>query len=180
MIKRISMGVVIAVVAGYAASPYYAVYALHRALREADAAQLAERIDFPALRASVKEELDARLLRETANPQGFPDRVFGKIAAALGPKIVDYVVESYVTPAGIAELAVKARKEPEDRKDEGTSFRNPVRSIEKRKIRHAFFRSPTTFLVTYENIGLTFRFEHWGWKVTQATFSKAGPDGERE
>lgn len=84
-------------------------------------------------------------------------------------------IDFSVTAAAIAELAVKAGKEPEEEKDDdGPPFRSPVRSIEKRKVPYVFSRSPTTFPKTHENLGLTLRFEDWGWKLTRAPFREYG------
>ena len=57
---------------GYVAvGPYLTVRAIRIAVKEQDAAALSRQVDFPALRASLKAQLDDRLLRK-AGPDCSP------------------------------------------------------------------------------------------------------------
>ena len=66
-------------------------------------ASLEERVDFPALRESLRAEISAQLL--PGNGDGLPDNPFGALAVGLASKVLEEVVEATVTPAGLARIA---------------------------------------------------------------------------
>ena len=85
----------------YGASPYYAFWRFMVALRTHDAAGLSERVDFIALRKSMKEQLNAKI--GSLRPQN-PKRqkTFDTLADAFGAQLVDSLVDAYLTPEGLA------------------------------------------------------------------------------
>ncbi|WP_066805589.1 DUF2939 domain-containing protein [Sphingomonas asaccharolytica] len=93
----------------YGASPYVAVRGFVAAAKQGDAEKLRGSVDFPAVRADLKPQLAAavttRMERDPAM-QGNPLAGLGKI---LMPSILDRMIDSVVTPEGIAAL-VRAGK----------------------------------------------------------------------
>jgi hypothetical protein len=85
-----------------AAGPYQTVRAIRRAVIAQDAAALAKEIDFPALRSSLKAQLDDRMVRGAgADMQASPLGAFGlTIAGAVASTTVD----TMVTPTGLGAL----------------------------------------------------------------------------
>lgn len=85
-----------------AAGPYLTVRAIRRAVVAQDATALAKQIDFPALRSSLKAQLDDRMVRSAgADMQASPLGAFGlTIAGAVAGTTVD----AMVTPMGIGAL----------------------------------------------------------------------------
>jgi hypothetical protein len=85
-----------------AAGPYLTVRAIRRAVIAQDAAALAKQIDFPALRSSLKAQLDDRMVRSAgADMQASPLGAFGlTIAGAVAGTTVD----AMVTPTGLGAL----------------------------------------------------------------------------
>src|SRR5215470_18541218 len=79
----------------YAASPYFSFWRFTAALRSGDSAALSSRMDFPAIRASLKKQLVARFTQGTPTHKWWND---------LGPTLIDAIVDAYVTPEGIAAL----------------------------------------------------------------------------
>src|SRR2546427_9983319 len=77
----------------YGASPYFSFWRFTAALRSGDGAALSSRMDFPALRASLKKQLGARFTKGTTSHKRCTD---------LGPTLLDTIIDSYVTPEGIA------------------------------------------------------------------------------
>src|SRR5262245_41979276 len=139
----------------YGASPYFSFWRFTKALRSGDSAALSSRMDFPAIRASLKKQLVARFAQ---GPSG------NKRWSNLGPTLIDAIVDAYVTPEGIATLisnpeVLKSLRHPQQ-------FRFPTGKAEDwSKVKHAFFAGPRTFVVDREGIKLRFRFTGWGWKL---------------
>src|SRR5947207_15898144 len=79
----------------YGASPYFSFWRFTAALRSGNSAALSARMDFPAIRASLKKQLVARFAQRTTS-----DKWWGN----LGPTLIDAIVDAYVTPEGIAAL----------------------------------------------------------------------------
>lgn len=85
-----------------AVGPYLTVRAIRIAVKEQDAAALSRQVDFPALRASLKAQLDDRLLRK-AGPdlQSNPLAAFG---LSIANSLIGGGVDAMVTPAGLGAL----------------------------------------------------------------------------
>jgi hypothetical protein len=139
----------------YGASPYISFWRFTAALRSGDSAALNSRMDFPAIRASLKKQLVARFTHGTTGH---------KWLNHLGPTLIDVIVDAYVTPEGIAALisnpeALKSLKRPQQ-------FRFPTGKPEDwSRVKHAFFTGPRTFTVEREGITLRFHFTGSGWKL---------------
>ena len=114
MKKVLAAGAVflIAAVAYNTASPYLALSGLKDAINSGDTAELEDRVDFEALRESLKAELNATVMAEAAS--GLQDNPFGSLAIGLATKLVDGIVDSTVTPSGLARLATGATPAPPD------------------------------------------------------------------
>lgn len=114
----------LAVPAGwYAASPHYTLHAMQQAALAGDADALEARVDFPALRQSLKDELQAQLAREAvaAGP-------LARFGVELAQSFVGPMIDSSVTaetlrlvldgsagfqpPRGLATLALLAVPSP--------------------------------------------------------------------
>ncbi|HTN13555.1 MAG TPA: DUF2939 domain-containing protein [Sphingomonadaceae bacterium] len=107
MRKLIVIGaVIVALLAGgwAFASPWIAMDSLRDAAREADREALEQNIDFPALRASLKEQMRAALSRE-ASRRGENDPLKGS-GALLANGFIDGVVDGVITPDGVGALLV--------------------------------------------------------------------------
>lgn len=100
--KKIAAALLALLAAWYYATPYLALNAIGHAAEAKDAGALSERIDFPAVRDSLKAgyraEAAARL-----GADGTPDPL-GALGLALVGGIVDVAVDALVTPEGIALL----------------------------------------------------------------------------
>jgi hypothetical protein len=81
-------------------TPYFALEAIEQAARGGNTAALAERVDFPAVRASVKRQVVARIDQAAAaNPH--PLAAFGSsLAGALSEPAVD----ALITPDNVARM----------------------------------------------------------------------------
>ena len=78
--------------------------------RSRDATAISSRVDFPAVRASLKKQLVARFANKTSSHKRWSN---------LGPTLIDAIIDAYVTPEGIAALlsnpeALKNLKAPRE------------------------------------------------------------------
>ena len=89
-------------VAWVAAGPYMTIRAIRSAVHTQDAGELAEQIDFPTLRASLKAQLIDAMVRE-AGPD-VQSNVFGALALTMGTGVVNGVVDGMVNPAGLSAV----------------------------------------------------------------------------
>lgn len=148
------LGVVLLMV--YAASPYVSFWRFTEAVRSGDSAAISSRVDFLSVRASLKKQLVARFAAKTERH----NRSFN-----LGPTLIDVIVDTYVTPDGIAALlsnpqAVKSLQSPQQ-------FRfSAAKGEASSKIKYAFFTGPRTFIVDREEVTLRLHFTGSGWKLT--------------
>jgi len=115
MTRKILTGLLIAVVAGVVialfVSPFVAAQALIRAARTGDAAGLERQVDFPAFRASLKSELNARAALEIRD-RARGDAGLTALGMLIAPSLVDGAVDNFVTPQAIAAM-VRSGEKPE-------------------------------------------------------------------
>ena len=139
----------------YCASPYFSFWRFTTALRSGESAAISSRVDFPAVRASLKKQLVARFARATTGHKRWSN---------LGPTLIDAIVDAYATPEGIAALlsnpgALKDLQMPQQ-------FRfSSGKPEDWSKIKYAFFTGPRSFVVEREGIKLRFRFKGLGWQL---------------
>ncbi len=139
----------------YGASPYFSFWRFTAAIRSRDATAISARVDFPAVRASLKKQLEARFANRTTSHKRWN---------ILGPTLIDAIIDAYVTPEGIAALlsnpeALKNLKAPREfhfqlSKNEDLS-----------KVEYAFFTGPRSFVVDRDGIKLRFHFTGASWQL---------------
>jgi hypothetical protein len=139
----------------YGASPYFSFWRFSVAIRSGDSAAISSRVDFPAVRASLKKQLIARFVHATSGQKRW---------ANLGPTLIDAIIDAYATPDGIAALisnpaALKNLQNPRQ-------FRfSSGKPEDWSKVKYAFFTGPRSFVVYREGIKLRFRFMGLGWQL---------------
>ncbi|SAK71211.1 membrane protein [Caballeronia pedi] len=97
------------------ASPYIALDRVKRAADARDAQTVNQYVDFPALRASLKEQVAALLTRRVdIQKSGNPLAIIG---AMIGAALVGPLVDSYATPDGVAAIlnGIPPRGDPGER-----------------------------------------------------------------
>jgi hypothetical protein len=151
----------------YAASPYVAFWRFTVALRSGDAAALNARVDFPAVRQSLKAQLVAYFSPDKTGERHIKNKRLASLVTALRPTLVDALVDAYVTPDGLAALiadpnAVKRMHAPQSAQQS-----HAFKSVDWSKVRYAFFTSPRVFVVDREGIKLRFRFTGFGWRLNK-------------
>ena len=148
----------------YAASPYYSVWRFGEALRAHDMNALAARVDFDAVRVSLKQQIRDHFLGVLAKKK--KDRLAQFLASSADDPL-GHLIEAYVTPEGLTAII----SDPAPLKNASSISSLPGvdgsarREIDWSKARHAFFTSPRDFAVDHEGIKLRFRFTGFGWKL---------------
>ena len=139
----------------YGASPYFSFWRFTAAVQSRDAVAISARVDFPAVRASLKRQLVARFANKTSSHKRWIN---------VGPTLIDAIIDAYVTPDGIAALlsnpeALKNLKSPREFHFEFGKNGNLL------KAKYAFFTGPRSFVVDRDEIKLRFHFTTSGWQL---------------
>jgi hypothetical protein len=176
-VRRIRWVVIICVVLllAYGASPYFSFWRFTGALRSGDSAALNARVDFPAVRQSLKKQLVAYFSPEKTGEKHIKNKRLAGLVTALRPTLIDALVDAYVTPDGLAALiadpnAVKGMRAPQAAPQSHT-----FKSVDWSKVRYAFFTSPRVFVVNREGIKLRFRFTGFGWRLNKLDLGLGEP-----
>lgn len=118
MNRKIVAGLLIALAAGLLiacfVSPFIAAQGLIRAARSGDPAGLERYVDFPAFRASLKRELNARAALEIRERAG-GDTGLTALGMLLAPSLVEGAVDGLVTPQGVAAMVRSGEKPQPER-----------------------------------------------------------------
>jgi Protein of unknown function (DUF2939) len=86
---------------GLYASPYFTLYQMYQAVERKDIQAISSHVNFPALRESVKTNLQTVVKKETSQ-QSNP--LMGLLGSVMGGFVLDPVVDQLVTPLGVAAL----------------------------------------------------------------------------
>ena len=153
MRKWLALSILLLALAGawIAAGPFLAIHGIRDAIERQDSAALSRHVDFPAVRTSLRAQVDDYLVRRAgADAQADP---FGAIALRLAGAAAGGVVDVLATPAGIGAV-LQGRSLVHRITGEGISavdsFRHepPADLLEQATYR---FESPSRFAVTVPN-----------------------------
>ena len=103
---------VVAFAAAYAASPLLAANALRSAAQSGDAAKLSRLVDFPAVRESLKSQMNAMMMAKMTSDPEMKDNPFAGIAMAFMPAMIQGVVDAYVTPDNLSLMVKRGKAAP--------------------------------------------------------------------
>ncbi|OYZ12556.1 MAG: hypothetical protein B7Y36_03390 [Novosphingobium sp. 28-62-57] len=100
----------------YFGSPYLAARNLQEAAKSVDADALESSVDFPAVRDSLKSQLNAVMVKKMSEDSSMKSNPFVGLGLMMAPAIIDRMVDSFVTPDGIAAIA-RGQKPNEGKSD---------------------------------------------------------------
>ena len=174
---RLGGAAVAVFVLAYAASPLLAARSLVQAAKSGDEKALERQVDFPAFRASLKDELSARMVAEMRKD----DRLGGLsgLGMLLAPTLVSGAVDAFVTPQAISAMVQEGKAPKPDlaKVEPETGTRS-----ESKKVRQSWgYRDLDTFAVTLtrddqpdEQVSLLMKRRNlFGWKLAGIDLSKA-------
>jgi hypothetical protein len=148
----------------YGVSPYFSFWRFTVALRSNDRAAISSRVDFPAIRTSLKKQLAARFAHAASGHKRW---------SKLGPTLIDAIVDAYATPDGIAAIL----SNPGALRNVETlhEFRfSAGKNVNWLKVKYAFFTGPRTFVVDREGLKLRYRFTGLGWQLNDIDLGLGG------
>ncbi|MET4685438.1 DUF2939 domain-containing protein [Brevundimonas faecalis] len=172
---RLGIGAAGLFVAAYGLSPLLAAKSLVQAAKAGDETALERKVDFPAFRQSLKDELNAQMMaemRKEAKAKG--DDGLAALGMLLGPAIVGGAVDVFVTPQAIS-MMVKEGQAPGP--DLARSAVSPPKPKDAEKVRQSWgYRDLDTFAVTLtkedkpdEKIALLMKRRNlFSWKLAAA------------
>ena len=90
---------VVVVICGYLyASPYLALNSIKNAAQAGDSEKVSKYIDYPSVRQSFKDQMNAMMMKEMTNQK---NDGFAALGAMLASTMVDKMVDGIVTPEGM-------------------------------------------------------------------------------
>ncbi|WP_250865598.1 DUF2939 domain-containing protein [Caballeronia sp. INSB1] len=113
MKTKIAVSVGVLVVAGVAssyASPYLTMYQMRNAMLTHDADAFSSHVDFPAMRESLRAQFMTMMHAKMAASSDLKNNPFAGFGMMLGVGIVNQMIETMVTPAGVMALMAKDAK----------------------------------------------------------------------
>ena len=102
--KPLAIVLALLAVAFIAAGPYITVYQIKQAAKARDAEAMAEHVDFLSVRASLKDQLNAFVMKRASESEELKNNPFAALGMALAGTFVEKMVDSYVTPDGLTAL----------------------------------------------------------------------------
>ena len=172
---------VAAFVCAYALSPVFAAHALIQAGKRGDAATLGRMVDFPAFRASLKEELNQVLADEVRDNAGEAGDILAGLGMMLAPALVSGAVDSLVTPETVGQM-VRSGEAPDPTDRQAPAKAQPKDDDD--DIHQAWgYRNLDTFAVTLtrkdrpgRRLALVMtRRSLFDWKLTGVDFQRDRP-----
>ena len=167
--------ILVTVAALYLVSPYYAFWRFTEALKAGDQQRFEKMVDFRSVRESLKKQLRAKL-NEGKDPNApKKERSLLGLSDQFVPRLIDTLVDAYVTPAGLAALladlnnveAVRTGNPdaaPDARDAAVIAESDAVREkVGWKGVRYAFFTGARDFLIDVDGTKLRFRFSKGRW-----------------
>lgn len=164
----ISIAGVVFVLVGYvAAGPYITLFQLKAGVEEQNSDKLSDNVDFPVLRQNLKEQLNANIMKSTMTE--LKDNPFAALAIGFASTMVDNMLDSLVTPAGLASLM--EGKKPQQKEVSGTSVKSTSSNGTPFENASYSFESTSKFLVkvpdvTGEVVQFTLTRSGINWKLS--------------
>jgi hypothetical protein len=155
----------------YFASPSLAMHGLKEAAINGDREELKERVDFPAVRESLKSQAKAHMVMEMQKEQS--DNPFAALGMAMAGAIVDPMIDGIVSPSGIKAMVQQGRMVA-DQKD--TDLQPDAKPAEWNIDRRSFDK----FIATPEvqngdrAPSLVFERDGLGWKLVDVEIPEGG------
>lgn len=140
-----------AMIAWVGAGPFRTMDAIGRAVERGDTAELSRHVDFPAVRASIRAQLDDYLVRRAgAEAQASP---YGALALRIAAAASGGIVDALASPAGIG-LALQGREVWQRISGQDLSAQGLQAQVSPEQLlEHADYRfdSPSRFTATVPN-----------------------------
>lgn len=163
--------------AWYFASPSLAMKSLKEAAIEGDREELKDRVDFPAVRESLKAQVRAHLVAEMQKDK---DNPFAALGMAMAGAIVDPMIDGIVSPSGIKAMVQQGRiqTDPNDAKAATPTEKNVVEWSVDRRGFDKFVAKPKAADGQREPT-LVFERDGLGWRLVDIEIPEGGLGKDR-
>lgn len=118
LLTGVAIAAVAAIVVAWAAAPIFAAQALIRAAKAGDERKIEALVDFPALRESLKDELNNEIRARMRRHPDLADSGLGGLGAMLAPMILSGAIDAAVTPEVVAAMVTTAETPDPSRRSE--------------------------------------------------------------
>jgi hypothetical protein len=195
-LSLVGIAIALLFIGGYYGSPYWALHQMQSAGRAGEGDRLATYVDFPAVRESLKSQMQAMMLTRLQG-DSLKDNPFAALGMALAGSMVNTMVEGMVTPESLANMVSSGKAKPEPDKgtvpvpvEDSTSGKAtaPRPRVERRyegmDVFHVEMHDPETDKLM---LTLVLNREGWfGWKLkslrmpalTESFVARVDPDAE--
>jgi Protein of unknown function (DUF2939) len=156
-------------------SPEITIYQLRQAVKDKDDSALSEHIDFPAVRESLKSQLQLVVANAMAEKKR-EDNPLAALGAMLAEKMIDGMVDNIVSPAAIRmsfQLQTGPTAKSEAKRDVSGNAQGPDHSASRDDIGPSFTvqsRGLSRFVLMQRtgNFSIHYTFKRKGltWKLT--------------
>lgn len=150
MSKKI-IGAIIAlavVICGYLyASPYIAINNIKKAAQAGDSEKVSKYIDYPSVRQSFKDQMNAMMMKEMATHK---DDGFAALGAMLASTMVDKMIDGFVTPEGMT-MMLKGKDLKESQQSNGSTEKSEANQEEHKPDYNAGYTSMNDFEVVIKD-----------------------------
>jgi Protein of unknown function (DUF2939) len=107
----IGAGAIILIALGWITWPYYALYDFSRGMQQGDQVALEHRVAWDSVRQGLRDDFNAIFLESFSKNVDTSSPLSTGLVALFGPTLINNVIDSYVTPRGLANL-VRSGKAP--------------------------------------------------------------------
>jgi hypothetical protein len=162
--------------AAYFGSACLFLGSLPGAFRSGDATTIEDRVDFPAVRQSLKGQLSAVFTRKFSSDPEMTDNPFKGLGMLFGPVMIERMVDAYCTPDYIAAYARRQAtgdpNPPQPTPNGGFSTvpgpaLPPLPRFDPSNLGQISFPSLGTFQFKANQAQVTARLEGWSWKIVR-------------
>ena len=126
----IAVAVIVLAVIAYVGSPYWAVHQIRAAAEAGEGDRLAQYVDFPAVRESVKSQLMA-FMSKSMEGEKLKKNPFAGLAQVMAPAIVGPMVDALITPETLVMMINRGKAPPTTLSRETSHATNPTPTISK-------------------------------------------------
>lgn len=152
-----------------AAGPYLAINGIRTALAEQDTGKLERHVDFPALRVSIRAQVEDAMARRAGSDM--QSNIFGAIALSIASNVMGAGVDTMVTPLGIGALLQGRSMWKQSIGDtvDGDTYGKPIPADPLKSAVH-HYESPSRFTATIQNeagqpVVFVFKRNGLSWKL---------------
>ena len=167
---KVALGIAVGLFAIYVvAAPFITVYRMKSAAENHDGEALSDHIEFPSVRQSLKDQMNAMFTKKMVEDEEMKDNPFAALGAVFAGVIVDKMVDAYVTPAGITQLMAGEKPQSGAEQGDGSTGSTELKPLEDASMS---YESLDKFVVKIKDadgrvVKFVLRRRGIGWKLTE-------------